>query len=287
MTQRARDGGATEREIVRVGPGGAASSRDTVVVEAPLALRGADGRDLTVTMRTPGHDLDLARGLLHAEGVLRGAEDVARVVRPPPGSLEPLEADNVIEVGLDPQVLAERFPARALAATAACGVCGVASIAALEVRAAPVHSDLMVPAALVADLPVRLGGAQEVFAATGGLHAAALFDPLGALLVVREDVGRHNAVDKVVGWALAAGALPLSRAILVVSGRLGFEIAQKAVMAGLPLVVAVSAPSSLAVDLAERFRVTLCGFTRGVRFNVYSHPARITPPWPAAGPAPA
>ena len=285
MLRRVEPDGAQNREIIRVGPDGPARDRDAVVVEAPLALRGPDGRTLTVTMRTPGHDLDLARGLLLAEGILRGPADAARVARPPAGSLPPEEEGHVVEVQLDPALLAERFAARALPATAACGVCGVASVAALEVRAAPVASALEVSAALIAELPARLRLAQAVFAATGGLHAAALFDAGGALLAAREDVGRHNAVDKVVGWALAEGRLPLADAILVVSGRLGFEIAQKAVMAGAPVVVAVSAPSSLAVDVAERFRLTLCGFTRAGRFNVYSHPARITAPWPPADPA--
>ncbi|HLU66826.1 MAG TPA: formate dehydrogenase accessory sulfurtransferase FdhD, partial [Kofleriaceae bacterium] len=187
----------------------------------------------------------------------------------------------VVAIDLDPREVAERWPGRALPATSACGVCGAASIAALARRAAPVRSDLTVTGARIAELPGRLRAAQEMFAATGGLHAAGAFTAAGELLALREDVGRHNAVDKLVGWALAAGRLPLADAILCVSGRLGFEIAQKAITAGVPVVVAAKAPSSLAIDLAERFRVTLCGFTRGERFNVYSHPARVTEPWPA------
>jgi FdhD protein len=264
-----------ERPILRVGRSG--RDRDPVVVEAPLELRTRDGRSLTITMRTPtgdDDDLELARGLLHAEGVL-AANETDRVRRADPAGLAAEEASNVVEIDLDAEAIAERWPPRSLAATSACGVCGKASIAALELRSAPVSSDLALAAALVAELPDRLRAVQHVFGATGGLHAAGLFSPDGDLLAVREDVGRHNAVDKVVGWAMGAGRLPLSATVLCVSGRLGFEIAQKAVVAGCPIAVAVSAPSTLAIDLAERFRVTLCGFTRGGRFNIYSHPARI------------
>ena len=267
-----------ERRVLRVGEADERDGvRDLVVVEAPLELRSRDGRSLTVTMRTPtgpDEDLELARGLLHAEGVLAAGE-ADRVRRADPARLAPEEVGNLVEVDLDAALVAERWPPRALAATSACGVCGKASIAALELRAPAVSSDLAISAALIAGLPDRLRAAQEVFGATGGLHAAALFSEAGDLLAVREDVGRHNAVDKAVGWALGAGRLPLARAVLCVSGRLGFEIAQKAVVAGCPIVVAVSAPSTLAIDVAERFRVTLCGFTRGGRFNVYSHPRRI------------
>jgi FdhD protein len=184
----------------------------------------------------------------------------------------------VVIVHLDPDLVQRRWPPRALPASAGCGVCGKASIAALELRAPSVRSDIVVPPELVPLLPDRLRAAQTVFAATGGLHAAGAFTATGELLAVREDVGRHNAVDKLVGWALQAGLLPMNDAILCVSGRLGYEIAHKAVMAGFPVVVSVSAPSSLAVDVAERFRITVCGFTRAGRFNLYSHPARIGEP---------
>jgi FdhD protein len=266
-----------ERAILRVShTGDRDRDRDPVVVEAPLELRSKGGTSLTVTMRTPtgdDEDLELARGLLHAEGVLAPGES-DRVRRADPAGLTAEEVGNVVEVDLAAATIAERWPPRALAATSACGVCGKASIAALELRAPAVSSDLALPAALIAELPDRLRAAQRVFGATGGLHAAGLFSQSGELLSIREDVGRHNAVDKAVGWALGAGLLPLARAVLCVSGRLGFEIAQKAVVAGCPMVVAVSAPSTLAIDVAERFRVTLCGFTRGGRFNVYSHPWR-------------
>jgi FdhD protein len=289
-----------ERPVVRVGRAGDAGVRrddlDPVVVEAPLELRDADGKSLTVTMRTPGlvraepdddageadTDLDLARGLLYTEGVLRDAAESLTVRRAPPETLRPDERGNVVIVHLDPALVERRWPPRALPASSGCGVCGKASIASLELRAPAVRSDLSIAAELVPELPDRLRQAQAVFAATGGLHAAGAFTATGELLAVREDVGRHNAVDKLVGWALRAGRLPLGDAVLCVSGRLGYEIAHKAVMAGFAVVVAVSAPSSLAVDVAERFRLTLCGFTRGGRFNVYSHPARIDGPAPSA-----
>jgi FdhD protein len=294
-----------ERPVVRVGLAGAAARPagelgllDPVVVEAPLELRDADGKSLTVTMRTPGDpaasgddardtDLDLARGLLYTEGVLRDAAEAGSVRRAPPESLAREERGNVVVVHLDPALIAGRWPTRTLPASAGCGVCGKASIAALELRADAVRSDLAVAAEIIAGLPDRLRAGQAVFASTGGLHAAGAFTAAGELLAVREDVGRHNAVDKLVGWALRVGRLPLGDAVLCVSGRLGYEIAHKAVMAGFPIIVSVSAPSSLAVDVAERFRVTVCGFTRGGRFNVYSHAARIAgPAEPAAAARP-
>jgi FdhD protein len=233
----------------------------------------APGRD--------GHvdtDLDLARGLLYTEGVLRDASEASAVRRAPPESLTADERGNVVIVHLDPDLVQRRWPPRALPASAGCGVCGKASIAALELRAPSVRSEIVVQPELVPLLPDRLRAAQTVFAATGGLHAAGAFTATGELLAVREDVGRHNAVDKLVGWALQEGRLPMNDTILCVSGRLGYEIAHKAVMAGFPVVVSVSAPSSLAVDVAERFRITVCGFTRAGRFNLYSHPARIGEP---------
>ena len=243
---------------------------DRLVVEAPLELR-AQGAPLIVIMRTPGHDRELARGLLFAEGIIAADEPLAQLAEPP--DLPAHERGDVLETGLPADVHA---PARVLPAVAGCGVCGKRSLADLELRAPPVRSTLTVPARVVAGLPERLRSDQAVFEQTGGLHAAGLFDAEGALLCLREDVGRHNAVDKVVGWALGAGRVPLDQAILCVSGRLGFEIVQKAAVAGIPVLAAVSAPSTLAVDLAERFRITLCGFTRGGRFYLYSHGSRVT-----------
>jgi FdhD protein len=267
-----------DRRVERVDLAGAREVvTDRLVVEAPLELR-AGGVPLIVIMRTPGHDRELARGLLVAEGIIDAGEPLADMAAPP--GLTHDEQGNVLETGLPADVHA---PARSLPATAGCGVCGKRSIADLELRAAAVRAPWTVPARVVTALPERLRQAQAVFEQTGGLHAAGLFDAAGTLLALREDVGRHNAVDKVVGWALDSGidsgserGVALADCILCVSGRLGFEIVQKAAVAGIPVVVAVSAPSTLAVDLAERFRITLCGFTRGQRFNVYSHGSRIT-----------
>jgi FdhD protein len=229
------------------------SARDHVVVEAPLQIR-ARGTPVATIMRTPGHDLELARGLLHAEGV-RG---------------EPSQVDeDAIEVDVD----ASAFAGRGLLASAACGVCGRVAIADLELKAKEVTVDTAIDHGVLVALPDRLRAAQEVFGETGGLHGAGLFTAAGELLVVREDVGRHNAVDKVVGHALAAALRP---AVLVLSGRAGYELLQKAIMAGVPIVASVSAPSSLAIELAERFGVALAGFVRGGRCNVYSHGWRIT-----------
>jgi FdhD protein len=251
---------------------------DQLAVEAPLELRLA-GRPLTVIMRTPGHDAELARGFLFSEGMIAGLDDLLRLE--PVVGLDGDERGNVLHIELQPPPLAiGRGPIRSplernFVASSSCGVCGKTSIAQLAVQAAPITSRFSASRALVASLPERLRAAQVLFAQTGGLHASGLFDGSGALIAAREDVGRHNAVDKLIGWALAERALPLSERILVVSGRLSFEIVQKAIVAGLPLVAAVSAPSSLAVDLATRFGVTLIGFLRGDTMNIYSHPARV------------
>lgn len=229
--------------------------RDHIVVEAPLAVSARGQRVLTI-MRTPGHDLALVAGLLHAEAL-------------PPAAVTALGADAV-DVDLDPAL----FAPRALASVAACGVCGRQTIADLERVACSVAGDFTVRAEIVRGLPDALRRSQQIFDDTGGLHAAALATAGGELVAVREDVGRHNAVDKVVGWALAAW-VPADRHVLFVSGRLGYEIVQKAIRFGVPVVAAVSAPSSLAVELAERFGVALCGFVRGDRFNIYSHAWRI------------
>lgn len=241
---------------------------DHLVVEAPLELR-MGGTSLVVVMRTPGHDRELARGLLFAEGIIDAREPLADMAEP--RDVSAAERGQVLELGLAGRAV----PARVMAASSSCGVCGKRALADLALHAPAVRGPFTVSAAVVAALPDRLRRAQAVFERTGGLHAAGAFDAGGRLQAVREDVGRHNAVDKLVGWALASGRVPMSELVLCVSGRLGFEIVQKAVMAGIPLIVAVSAPSSLAVDLAERFRVTLCGFARGGRFNVYTHPSRI------------
>jgi FdhD protein len=232
-----------------------------VAVEEPLEIRIA-GEPVAVTMRTPGHDEELALGFCVTEGLQPLA---ARI----PDDL----AANTVDVdatGFDPERLHRHFYT-----SSSCGVCGKGAIEAIEVSAPRVESTLEVPAALIASLPGLLLDAQRAFAATGGLHATGLFDDRGDLLCAREDVGRHNAMDKVVGWAFLEGLLPLAGNVLCVSGRLSFELVQKAAVAGCPVLVAVGAPSSLAVDLASHRGVTLCGWVRDGRVTVYTEPWRI------------
>jgi FdhD protein len=247
-----------------------------MAVEEPLELR-AHGETLAVIMRTPGHDLELLEGLLHSEGVLRAGESDGELRAVDPAQLGELERGNVVELLLAKERVQDRWAERKVLTSSACGVCGASALAVLEELAVPVLSDLQWSHSMISAVPGLLHEEQEIFGRTGGLHGAALFDKEGKLLVCREDVGRHNAVDKVVGWARRANRLPLSESVLGVSGRLSYEIVHKAIAAGIPIIVAVSAPSSLAVDLAERWRVTLAGFVRGEGFNVYSHSARIIP----------
>jgi FdhD protein len=251
---------ASSVEVVRLPQG--ETEPDEIAVEEPLEIR-VEGRPISVTMRTPGHDEELALGFLRSEGI-------AAVSARPTADL----AANVIDVEVEGDVDFERL-SRNFYTSSSCGVCGKGALEAVAVEAPPVESELVVLAVLVAVLPDRLREAQPTFAATGGLHATGLFDASGDLLVVREDVGRHNAMDKVVGWAFGQGLLPLADKMLCVSGRLSFELVQKAVVAGCPVVVAVGAPSTLAVDLARDRGVTLCGFVRGGRVNVYSEAQRI------------
>jgi len=244
---------------------------DDVAVEAPLEIR-VGGKALTVVMRTPGHDEELARGFLYAESLVDGAADIAAITRPP--ALTGDEVGNVVDVALRPGV---RAPAgeRLFYASSSCGVCGKNAISALRVRAPLVDSSLTVAPATLAALPDRLRAAQPLFARTGGVHASGLFAADGTLELAREDVGRHNALDKLIGWALATGRLPLADRLLVVSGRVSYEIVQKAIAAGLPLIAAVGAPSTLAIELAEEFAVTLVGFVRDGGMNVYTHGERV------------
>jgi FdhD protein len=235
---------------------------DRLAVEEPLEIR-IDGRPVAVTMRTPGHDEELALGFCLSEGIPASA---ARV----PADL----AANTVEVEVDGPYDLEAVQ-RNFYTSSSCGVCGKGALEAVAVSAAPVESGLRVTAEFVTALPDRLRSEQAAFEATGGLHATGLFDAEGALLCVREDVGRHNALDKVIGWAHVAGLLPLADDILCVSGRLSFELVQKAAVAGCPLLVAVGAPSSLAVELARDRRITLCGFVRGGTLNVYTEPWRL------------
>ncbi|MGQ0668879.1 MAG: formate dehydrogenase accessory sulfurtransferase FdhD [Actinomycetota bacterium] len=250
---------------------------DRLATEEPMEIRaGGPGKEpasVAVTMRTPGGDFELAVGFLFTEGLISGREDVARVSYCE--DLSPEEQQyNVVTVDLTMPFDAEALK-RNFYATSSCGICGKASLEDVEVRCAPVGPGPVVGRDVIAGLPDRLRKAQRVFEQTGGLHAAGLFDVEGKLLSLREDVGRHNAVDKLVGEALLAGNLPLSDRILQVSGRVSFEIVQKAAVAGLPIVSAVSAPSSLAVEAADRLGITVIGFVREGRFNVYSHPERI------------
>jgi FdhD protein len=246
---------------------------DTFAVEEPLEIRFA-GCSLAVTMRTPGDDLDLAAGFLLTEGIIKGLDDIASIGHCPADDAD--SAANIVNVNpADPRGVNPGDWQRNVYTTSSCGICGRASIDRVRQAAPPVVSGLRLTPADVYDLSKHLGEAQHVFSLTGGLHAAALFDSRGGLLVAREDVGRHNAVDKVIGRQLRQGRLPLTDTILLVSSRASFEIVQKALIAGIPVVAAVSAASSLAVDLARESGITLIGFLRGERFNVYAGAERI------------
>ncbi|MFD5322501.1 formate dehydrogenase accessory sulfurtransferase FdhD [Streptomyces sp. NPDC127092] len=272
-------GRVTERRrVVRV-RGGAVNTRpDTLVAEEPLEIR-LNGRPIAVTMRTPGDDFALAVGFLVSEGVLAAASDVRNVVYCAGATADGSNTYNVVDVQLAPGVAVPDITLeRNVYTTSSCGLCGKASLDAVRTTARfPIADNppLRLTPGLLASLPERLRAVQRVFDRTGGLHAAALFSEDGELLDVREDVGRHNAVDKLVGLALREGRLPLERSVLLVSGRASFELAQKAVMAGVPVLAAVSAPSSLAVDLALESGLTLVGFLRGQDMNVYAGEHRI------------
>jgi FdhD protein len=240
--------------------------RDTVAVEEPLEIR-VDGEPVAVTMRSPGNDEELALGFLYGEGLIAG---------PRHAELTDDFAANTIEVR---GPLARELPARRFYTTSSCGVCGKGAIEEVTVHCAPLAPGPRVARGLLAALPDRL--VQPGFARTGGLHATGLFDERGALRCLREDVGRHNAMDKVIGWALLEGLLPLSAGLLCVSGRLSFELVRKAAVAGAPVLVGVGAPTSLAIALAEDRGMTLCGFARGRAVNVYSGAQRVQAP--AAG----
>jgi FdhD protein len=259
------------------------TDQDLVAVEAPLAIELRHARDPTVSrslgmlMRTPGDDEELVLGLLHAEGLIRGRADVLdiRHVQLPASDAESaVRTSDVIQIDVAEGVDLDAMSARALLTTSACGLCGRLAIQAVGTGTLA-FGEPKLGAELIAGLPDAVRRQQTVFAETGGLHAAGLFDVDGVCLAIREDVGRHNAVDKVVGWAMRAGRLPAHRAILAVSGRVAFEIVQKAVLAGIPAIVAVGAPSSLAVDAARAARLTLIGFVRDGRFNVYAGAERL------------
>lgn len=272
MDEQVRDGAArtvdptVRRRVLRVDADGRHEVDDDLAAESPLEIR-VGGRGYAVTMRTPGHDVELAAGFLVSEGLVASVDDLPDVrVR------DDLEGDVVEADVRGPGALVAMDRNRHVYTTSSCGVCGLASIDAVATTSRfDVSTDSVVlDAAVVGGLPDRLRAEQSVFDSTGGVHAAGLFDAAGTPLVVREDVGRHNAVDKAVGWALLDGRLPLDGLVLQVSGRASFELVQKAAMAGVPVLAAVSAPSSLAVELAERLGITLVGFSRRGGFNVYA-----------------
>ncbi len=263
--------------VWRVEGSRATAGPDDLAVEEPLEIRLACDRDgrrvrrgISVTMRTPGHDAELAVGFLFTEGIIEDPAQVAGVDDWGPGNVVRVELRPGVEVDLD------RLE-RHFYAASSCGVCGKASIEAVRVRPriGPIAGRPTVAAAVIRRLPATLRGAQGAFDRTGGLHAAALFDPEGRLLEVREDVGRHNALDKLIGASFLAGRTPLVDGVLLVSGRASFELVQKAAVAGIPVLAAVGAPSSLAVELARELGMTLAGFVRPDRFNIYSEPGRI------------
>ena len=275
-------------EVVQVERSTAVQQRhlDEVTVEEPLEIRlgftllGKPAqRSISVTMRTPGDDEALACGFLFGESIISGVDDIDNIEYCSDNEANSESAfTNIIRVAIAPGVDVDMASVqRNFYTTSSCGVCGKASLEALEIGDAPVLDphDFTLSASTVTELPDRLRRHQPIFERTGGIHAAGLFDDRGTLLTVHEDVGRHNAMDKLVGARLLDGQLPLTRSIAVLSGRASFELLQKALRAQIPVVVAVGAPSSLAVDLADHFGITLIGFAKKTRFNVYSHPQRI------------
>ena len=248
---------------------------DTLATEEPLELRllaAGERQNVAVTMRTPGADFELAAGFLYGEGILKSRDEILRISY----CTEAEQQYNTVNVALRGAMPEVGRLERHFTTTSACGVCGKASLESLELQACPLPGpSFTVTPGLITALPDKLRQAQGLFDATGGLHAAALFSKSGELLALREDVGRHNALDKLIGWALLEGLLPLREHILLLSGRASFELLQKSLMAGVPLVCAVSAPSSLAVSVAQNFNLTLVGFLRGERFNIYSGEERI------------
>ena len=278
--KRARPGSKTKTRVRIVEDGRVRVRPDSLATEEPMEIRllaGERKQTVAVTMRTPGADFELAAGFLYGEGIISSPEDVLKISYCVDSDLDVEQRYNIVNVRLregrdyDPRPLERHFYT-----TSACGVCGKASLDQLELRDCPVKTPgPKVSSETIASLPEKLREAQGLFDATGGLHAAALFDADGNLIAIREDVGRHNATDKLVGWALLEGRLPFSGHVVLVSGRSSYEILQKCLAAGAPVVCAISAPSSLAVDVARRFNMTLVGFLRENRFNVYSGSERV------------
>lgn len=269
-----KDRSSHRARVLRYGEDDGVRVDDQLAAEEPMEIR-VGGAPLTVMMRTPGHERELAFGFLFGEGIIRKAADVASMRTVPNGEHPDLE--NVIDVDLAPAAPGvDRRWQRNFLAASSCGLCGVSSIEAIHESAPPLPDEgLRIDREIIYGLDARLRSEQAIFARTGGLHAAGLFTATGELVAVREDIGRHNAVDKIVGYAVERQLLPLDHHILMVSGRTSFEIVQKALQAGIPVLVAVSAPSSLARDLAEASNQTLIGFLRGRSLNVYSGRQRI------------
>jgi FdhD protein len=276
-----RPGTTTEARIVTVEDGAAKPGFDRLATEEPLEIRlraAGQTRSVAITMRTPGNDFELAAGFLYNEGVIPGLDAIREITYCLDPDVDTDQRYNIVNVDLT----ATSLPVldaleRHFTMTSACGICGKAQLEALRDRGVPpLESALKLTPAQISALPDRLRSVQRVFATTGGLHAAAVFTPDGTVIASREDVGRHNALDKLVGWALLERRLPLRDTIVLVSGRASYELLQKAVSAGIPFFCSVSAPSSLAVDTARAFGVTLCGFVRGTRFNIYTGHERIT-----------
>jgi FdhD protein len=277
---RARRGSKAKVRVRIVEDGSARVRSDSLATEEPMELRLVSGgvkQTVAVTMRTPGADFELAAGFLHGEGLVSSPDDIEKISYCVDAEVDTEQRYNIVNVELRGDDHDLRPLQRHFYTTSACGVCGKESLEQLELRGGRViPPGPEIAAETIYSLPEKLREAQGLFEATGGLHAAALFEAEGDLLALREDVGRHNATDKLVGWALLEGRLPLSDHIVMVSGRSSFEIMQKCLAAGVPIVCAISAPSSLAVDVARRFDMTLVGFLRGNRFNVYSGSERIS-----------
>jgi FdhD protein len=271
-------GSKTNARVWRLENGKLRSRTDQLATEEPLEIRLTQPRrTVAITMRTPGADFELAAGFLYSEGVINHRSDIKSIRYCVDPEVDGEQQQNIISVELRNTLTPDLQPLeRHFFTTSACGVCGKASLAALRLRGcSAIANHLLVSAEVICRLPEQLQAAQRIFSSTGGLHAAALFDHQGNLLAVQEDVGRHNALDKLIGSALLTETLPLSNRLVLVSGRSSYEILQKCLAAGVPIICAVSAPSSLAVALAEEFGITLIGFLRGENFNIYTHRQRI------------
>lgn len=281
MIEDARPGLTTSARVLAFEDRNVREVVDDLATEEPLEIRLIAGdamKSVAVTMRTPGNDFELAAGFLLSEGIVSSREEIAAMSYCVDPGVDAEQRYNIVNVALSADALPplERLE-RHFTMTSACGVCGKANIDSLRTRASRIDDGIVVDLDLVGSLPDKMRAAQRVFASTGGLHASALFDARGNLLALREDVGRHNALDKIAGWALMHDRIPLRGCIVLVSGRASYELLQKSIVAGIPIVCAVSAPSSLAVQLAQSFGVTLAGFVRGGRANIYSGRERIAP----------